>query len=141
MRSRSKTLSERLANLRSRRDREVQLTIEDLRAREQIVREYLDARQEAGSAGLDEPGEVAWQALQRALPEDEPASLAAVAQGISERFRELAGFDGWTERTDVLQGLRQGILRELVADPRTRPLATQGAVVEELLAGLSARAT
>ncbi|MGD9696182.1 MAG: hypothetical protein AB7V42_11040 [Thermoleophilia bacterium] len=137
----AKTLSERLANLRSRRDREVQLTIEDLRAREQIVREYLDTRQQAGSVGLDEPGEVAWQALQRALPEEEPASLAAVAQGISERFRELAGFDGWTERTDVLQGLRQGILRELVADPRTRPLATQGSVVEELLAGLSARAT
>lgn len=136
----ARTLQERLDRLRSRQEREAQMTLEGLREWEELAKEHLSARDEASSLGLDGPSAVAWQALRLELPEVDPDALVPVATRIGERFSEIAGFTGWPERSDVLQGLRKAILNEIAGDPLTRPLALQRRVPEEIIAGLVAAA-
>jgi hypothetical protein len=65
--------------------------------------------------------------------------LADVARRIDVRLSEVADFDGWQERPDVLRALRKVMISELAHDERTRPLATTG-YIDEAVNALVARA-
>jgi hypothetical protein len=56
---------------------------------------------------------------------------------MSDRYRETAGFTGWSERADVVQGLRRAAIAELVARPETRRLVREPQVIDDLLAALA----
>jgi hypothetical protein len=113
------------------------MTLSELR---DLARDYVEARGEGGSRGLSPASALAWQVLRREIPDADPDTLLPVANGIGERFTEIAGFAGWPERPDVLRGLRQAIIGALAGDTLTRPLATQPRAAEDILTALVADA-
>ena len=63
--------------------------------------------------------------------------LVDLARSMSARFEQTAGFTGWSERADVVQGLRRAAISELVAHDETRRLARDPQVVDDLLSALA----
>lgn len=134
---RAKALIERLARLRQKRQREAQMTLDGLREWEELVRDYVAEDQEMEALGLDQAGALTHAVLKRAAPGVDDADAVELAWAMSERFRETAGFIGWSERADVVQGLRRAAISELVARDETRRLARDPQVVEDLLSALA----
>lgn len=132
----ARALAERLRELRRKRERQAQMTLEGLKEWEDLVREHLAETEQAQALGLDDAGAVAHAVLRRAAPTAEENQLLEVARAISDAYRSIAGFDGWSERPDVLSGLRRACVAALVKHPDTRPLASEQQVTDDLLAGL-----
>jgi type I restriction enzyme, R subunit len=134
---RARALAERLARLRRRREREAQMTLEGLKEWEELVRDHVAENQHAERLGLDEAGMLALAVLRRAAPTASDGQLLDVARGMSDAYRATAGFDGWSDRADVVAGLRRAAVAALVKHPDTRRLARDGQVTDDLLAGLA----
>jgi hypothetical protein len=134
---RAKALMERLARLRQKRQREAQMTLDGLKEWEDLVRDYVAEDQEMEALGLDDAGAVTHVVMKRAAPGIDDAQAIELARSMSAHFRETAGFAGWSERADVVQGLRRAAISELVARDDTRRLARDPQVVEDLLSALA----
>jgi len=132
----AKTLSERLAELRARRRRAAQMTLEGLRDWEKMVEEYIAEREHGADLGLDEAGTLVHAALRRAAPTVTEDDTVAVARAMSERYAEVAVIPDWTERADVAQGLRREAVKQLVAHETTLHLPQDPQVVDDILAAL-----
>lgn len=132
----ARALAERLARLREKQKRERQMTLEGLDEWEGLVREYVAEREGAEALGLDQAGGIVLAVLRRAGETLDEDVVVETARRIADGFRAVAGFDGWSERPDVVQGLRKAAVRELVANDETRRLALRPEVLDDLLAGL-----
>ena len=133
---RARAIIERLARLRRKREKQAQMTLDGLKEWEDLVRDHVAEDQEARSRGLDDAGALTHASLRRSAPAVGDDEVVELARAMSERFHELAGFSGWSERVDVVQGLRRAAITELVSHPETRRLAADPQVVEDLLAAL-----
>lgn len=133
---RARAIIERLARLRRKREKEAQMTLDGLKEWEDMVRDHVAEEQEAENLGLDEAGALTHASLRRSAPSLSDDDLVELARTMSEHYRELAGFPGWSERADVVQGLRRAAIAELVGHPEARRLAADPQVVEDLLAAL-----
>jgi len=133
---RARALIERLAALRRKQQRETQMTLDGLKEWEDLVRTHVAEEEEVESLGLDEAGALTHASLRRFAPGIADEQLVEVARAMSARYRETAGFTGWSERPDVLQGLRRAAVAELVARTDTRRLARDPEVINDLLAAL-----
>lgn len=133
---RVQALAERLAELRRRRERQAQITVERLREWERLVADYVAEAAKTHGLGLDEPGALTHAVLRRAAAAAADDQLVAVAHAISDAYASTAGFEGWSERTDVVQGLRRAVVAALVEQPDTRQLARDPQVTDSLIAAL-----
>jgi type I restriction enzyme R subunit len=134
---RSKAIIERLNLLRRKRERDAQMTLDGLKEWEDLVRDYVAEDEEMIALGLDDAGAVTHAVMKQVAPAAPDDELVEIARSMSDRFRETAGFTGWSERSDVVQGLRKAAIQELVSRENTRQLALDPQVVDELLAGLA----
>jgi len=132
-----KALAERLARLQERRARDAQLTLAGLKEWESLVSDHLAERDHVVSLGLDEVGALTHAVLRRASSCDEDEQLLAVSRAASDHWGSIAGFPGWSERPDVVKGLHKALVRELIAYPDTRPLASNQQVIADLMAALA----
>jgi len=135
----SLTLAERLELLRDRRQHANQLTLDLLSQYEQLVRDLADEKAAAKASGMN-PLARALLALARrhndSLPDAALEQLAArIDNGIVALEQDYAG--DW-DRLDVQRSARQQIIKALITDPLTRPLATT-AFVDDALATVLAR--
>lgn len=136
----ARSLAERLRQLTERKSEADKVTMELLEQYEQLVLDYQGDREQEAQLGLSDRA----QAL-LALAREHAASagddvLIEKARVMDERMREIADFEGWQEREDVLAGLRKAFIAELASDPRTLPLATDGGFIEETVQTVAARA-
>ena len=134
---RSKAIIERLNRLRNKRERDAQMTLDGLKEWEDLVRDYVAEDKEMEALGLDDAGAVTHAVMKQAAPAAADEELVEIARSMSQRFKETAGFTGWSERPDVVQGLRKAAIQELVSRENTRRLALAPQVIDELLAGLA----
>jgi type I restriction enzyme R subunit len=134
---RAKALLERLADLRRRQQKNAQMTMDGLKEWEELVSDFVAQEEEVENLGLDEAGALTFQSLRGASPSVPEEQLLDVSRAMSEHFRETAGFAGWSERDDVVQGLRRAVISELVKHADTRRLAAEPQVVDDLLAALT----
>ncbi len=133
---RAKTLAERLVKLRAKQEREAKMTLASLAEWEELVSDHVEEQEHVEELGLSPSAAVALAVLRRANAAVEDETLLETARNIGDAYDAVAGFRGWSERTDVEQGLRKAAIRQLVSHPETRQLALRTGVVEELLAGL-----
>jgi type I restriction enzyme R subunit len=134
---RAQALAERLAQLRRQREREAQMTLAGLKEWEDLVREHVAEDEQAASLGLDKVGALTHSVLRRAAPTAEDAQLLEAARAMSDAYHSIADFDGWSERADVVQGLRRAAVSALVEQDDTRRLARDAQVTDDLLAALA----
>ncbi|MBS1860535.1 MAG: hypothetical protein JSS68_02370 [Actinobacteria bacterium] len=132
----AKTLAERLQLLRAKHEREAQVTIELLAEWEGIVRRHVEEQSQADQLGLAAAGAVALAVLRRADLDVVDQVLVDAARELAADYESIAGFDGWSHRSDVVKGLRKAVIRRLAGRPETRPLTLEPEVIDELLAGL-----
>jgi type I restriction enzyme, R subunit len=133
----ARTLAERLAYLREKQEREVQMTVETLAEWEDLVRQHVDEQERVEQLGLAPAGGIALAVFRRTSLQVDDAILVESAKEIAAAYGATAGFEGWSERTDVVQGLRKAVIQKLVTRPETRQITLEPQVIEELLAGLA----
>ncbi len=132
----ARTLAERLADLRAKQEREAQMTLASLAEWEGLIRDHVAEQERGQELGLSPAAGVALAVLRRADTSLGDDVLIETARAIGDAFDAVAGFRGWSDRADVIQGLRKASVRQFAERPETRPLAMRPDVIEELLAGL-----
>ena len=136
----SLTLGERLQQLRDRRQRANQLTLDLLSEYEQLVRDLVAEQAAADASGMT-PRARALLALARRHAVSVPvAELEDVCSRIDADLRALdVDYDGDWDRADMQRSARQRVIKAVIGAPATRPLATTS-FVDDALAAVLARA-
>ena len=136
----SLTLGERLEQLRDRRQRANQLTLDLLNEYEQLVRELVAEKAAADASGMTSRAR-AILALARRHAADIPAvELEDLCSRIDAALRTLeVDYDADWDRADMQRSARQRVIKALIGAPATRPLATTS-FVDDALAAILARA-
>ena len=136
----ARSLAERLRALTERKRESDEVTLELLEKYEQLALSYQDDREKETKLGLS-PRAQSLLALAREHAGDiDDDALIEKVKLMDQRMAEVADFDGWQDREDVLAGIRKAFIEELATDPRTLDLATGGAFVEEAVQTVVARA-
>ncbi len=137
----ARSLAERLRQLTERKREADKVTLELLEQYEQLALGYQAEREEKAALGLSEGAQAMLALAKEKLPDAEQDLLIEKARQMEARMREIADFQGWQEREDVLAGLRKAFIGELATDPRTLDLATDGDFIDEAVRAVAAHAT
>jgi type I restriction enzyme, R subunit len=135
----SKTLAERLHEIHKSAE-ETEATIDKIFEQyAQLVIEFEEKSSEHIKLGLSDRGYALLTLARAELPDADDAQLVERIRSLDGEINTVAGFHGWQERDDVLQGLRKLFIRELAMDKQTLSLVTSG-FVDEAVQSLAARA-
>lgn len=137
----ARSLSERLRRLTDEKRESDKVTLDLLEKYEQLALGYQNEREEQAALGLSERAQAVLALAKERMPGADDEVLMEKARVLDARTAEIADFDGWQEREDVLAGLRKAYITELVTDPRTVDLATDGGFIDEAVQAVAARAS
>ncbi|WCB92453.1 hypothetical protein DSM104299_01149 [Baekduia alba] len=133
----AKTLAERLAELRAKRLRAAQMTLDDLRGWEQLVADYKREQERGADLGLDEAGVLVHAVLLRSAPSADEQDTVDVAKAMSKHYDDASRIPDWKNRPDVAQRLRRAAVKELVVRDSTSQLPQNAELMDELMAALA----